>query len=227
MKKMIRRFEKAMRKTALFIGAVLAATLAQATTIYSNTTTDTLATYFYSTNSLTQLGDQITFDPLITERRVAAAAVQFYNLGATGGTFDATLRFWNIGPTPPTIQPVGTQIGGNFTVTGLTITQDTGPGTGILSVTFPNLGSLVLPNSVVWTVSVSNLVGSLDLGLNFFDPITRGSSDLFGGNRFFIGNNGTNFSHYTTIRSLMYLHLFYFILFYFIFFLDVRCLEIL
>ena len=97
-------------KTIILWTALLAAGSASATTVYSNITTDTFGTVFYSTGPYTQIGDQITLSG--TDRAASSASVQLYNNGGSAGTFDATLRFFNVG------SPVGGQLGGNFSLTG-------------------------------------------------------------------------------------------------------------
>src|SRR5262245_39566358 len=78
--------------------------------VYSNTTTDTLNTIAYAANGFVELGDQVQLAG--TERNATLATVQFFNFGSAG-TFDATLRLFEVG------SPVGSQIGGNVLVSGI------------------------------------------------------------------------------------------------------------
>jgi hypothetical protein len=165
-----------MKSTILLIGLAALAPYAGATIVYSNTTTDTGGTVFYSTGLYTQIGDQLALAG--TERSANSATAEFFDNGASGGTFDATLRFFNVG------SPVGTQIGSGFTMTGNSISSS-----GILNVSW-NLGGLVLPGNVVFTISISTVAAGLDLGLTLFEPPTVGSS----ANTFYITNNGSTFS---------------------------------
>jgi len=163
-----------MKKALILIG-LLAPVALHAATVYSDTTTDTGGTVFYSTGPFVQIGDRIALAG--TDREATAASAQFF-AGAGSGTFDATLRFFNVG------SPVGSQIGGSFTVTG-SITSG-----NVAVVNWVSLGNLVLPTNVIFTVSVSNLSAGLDLGLTMFEPVTIGSSS----NQFFItSTNGTTF----------------------------------
>ena len=184
-----------MKKIGLLFGALLVATLAHAGIIYSNTTTDTGNSEFYATGPYTELGDQITFDPGQTERRIDSASTQFYNSGPSG-TFNATLRFYAIG------SPVAAQIGTSFTKTSLAIGSN-----AILTMTFDNIGGLLLPDNVIWTVSVNPTPYSdplMNVGLNFFSPPTIGSSPTFnfgppdGIQAFYIGNN-SGFARYKSL----------------------------
>jgi hypothetical protein len=164
-------------KTALLLVSSLASVTLQANTIYSNTTTDTGGTVFFSTGPYAQIGDDLTLGG--TERSANFATAEFFDLGAGSGTFDTTLRFFNSG------SPVGSQIGGAFTVTGTTITSG-----NVADVTW-NLGGLVLPTHIVFTISEANVASGLDLGLTLFEPPTVGSSS----NTFFIvSTNGITYS---------------------------------
>jgi hypothetical protein len=81
---------------------------------------------------------------------------------------------------------VGSQIGSAFTVTGNAITSG-----NVAVVNWVSLGNLVLPDSLVFTISVSNVSAGVDLGLTLFEPVTIGSSS----NQFFIVSpNGSTFS---------------------------------
>ena len=147
---------------ALFILVLASAGIAQASVVYNNTATDTLQSYLYSAGAYSQIGDTITLGG--TDRTLTDATVQFFNLSESAGTFSASLRFWNTGA------PVGSQIGSTFTVNSQAISSF-----GIANVTFAGL-NLVVPNSLVFTVSVANF-GFTDLGLNAFEPPSVGSSD--------------------------------------------------
>lgn len=142
--------------------------------VYSNTTTDTLNSIMYTANGYTQIGDQVQLAG--TERFAQQATVQFYNNGVDG-TFDATLRFFDVA------SPVGSQIGGDFVLSTISIASG-----GILNAVFSNL-NVNVPTDLIWTIQVSSLSSGLDLGLNIFEPVTIGSSN----NAIFIANDGTNF----------------------------------
>lgn len=136
---------------------------ASAATVYNNTSIDTFVTYFYSPSGTEQIGDIVTLGG--TERLLTAVSVQFFNSSATSGSFDATLRFYDsaVGG------PVGAQIGSSYASTANAIN-----GQDIRTVAFTNLG-LEVPSTFAFTVQVLN-AGSLNLGLNAFDPPTVGSS---------------------------------------------------
>jgi hypothetical protein len=127
--------------------------------VYDNSTTDTLLTYVFSVGAYTEIGDDITLGG--TDRTLTDASVQFFNVGSSTGTFDATLRFYNLAQNPL----------GSFQNVGLTI-----GGSDVLTVTFPSL-NLTVPDQFIFTVSVSNVAAGLDLGLNAFEPPSVGQSD--------------------------------------------------
>jgi hypothetical protein len=165
-----------MMKASIIVVSLLAPVALHASIVYSNTTTDTGGTVFYSTGPYVQIGDNITLSG--TERSANSATAEFFNLGPGSGTFDATLRFFDLG------SPVGPEIGGPFTVTGTAITSG-----NVVDVTW-NLGGLVLPTNVIFTISEANVASALDLGLTFFEPPTAGSSN----NDFYIvSTNGTTY----------------------------------
>jgi|SRR5579872_5840815 len=166
-----------LMKTVLLL--TLAAVRCQATALYSNTTTDQLDSAFYSTLGVTEIGDQIQ---LFSAGMLTSLDAQFFNVGADA-TFDAVLRFYNVGG------PVGTQIGGPFTAANIFIASGTSA-----TATFSNLGNLLVPQDVVATFSVQNVSAGGDLGLNFFDPPTLGNSSA----SFFIVYDGTAFSQAST-----------------------------
>jgi hypothetical protein len=146
--------------TALAL-AIASVSGASAATVYGNTTTDTFNTVFYSTGSYEQIGDLVTLGGV--DRVLTAAYVQFFNNG-DAGTFSAILRFWNLGA------PVGTQIGGDYQVDETSIDA-----LSVLTVPF-SLPSLLVPDSLIFSVQIFNTTAGMDLGLNFFDPPTVGSS---------------------------------------------------
>src|ERR1022692_430902 len=98
-------------------------------------------------------------------------------------TFDAELSFYNVGA------PVGSQIGGSFPVTNISIASNTSQ-----TVTFPDLGGLAVPQDVIAILSVGNVSAGGDIGVNLFDPPTVGTSD----NSFYIVNDGTGFAQAST-----------------------------
>lgn len=165
-----------MTRAVRLIAIVIAVSATgMAATVYSNTTTDTGDTLAYSANGFTQIGDQIQLAG--TQRLATQATVQFFNDGTTG-TFDATLRFFNVGA------PVGSQIGSNFVVTGISINAN-----DILDESWV-LPGLLVPDNLIFTVSVANESAGVDIvGLDMFEPPTIGSSDP----TFAIANDGTNF----------------------------------
>ena len=80
-------------KTPFFTIVALAlagAASSLAGTIYNNTSTDTLVTYFYSTGPYTLIGDSISLGG--ADRTLTDASIQFFNQGSAG-TFSATLTF--------------------------------------------------------------------------------------------------------------------------------------
>ena len=121
---------------ALFTLVLASAGIAQASVVYNNTATDALQTYVYSAGAYSQIGDTITLGG--TDRTLTDATVQFFNLSDAGGTFSASLRFWNTGG------PVGSQIGPTFTVNSQAINS-----LDIANVTFAGL-NLLVPNTLVF-----------------------------------------------------------------------------
>jgi len=166
---------------ALLVGLVATASL-HAAPVYDNTTTDTSQTISYSANAFSEIGDRIALGG--TERHVSTATAEFFNAGGDGGSFVATLNFYDAASGNP---GVGGSLG-TFTVTVGSI----GAGS-ILDVNWA-LGGLLLPDDVVFTVAVSRVSNGLDLGLNLFDAPTVGSSD----NAFFIAKDGGGFAKNTT-----------------------------
>src|SRR5262245_22309411 len=158
-------------------------------TIYSNTTTDTLDTLAYGANGFTQIGDQVHLAGV--DRLATLATVQFFNLGLAG-TFDATLRFFNVGA------PVGSQIGSAFVLTGIAA-----PANDIFNVAF-TLPNLLVPDELIFTVSVGGSSAGVNIiGLDMFEPPTVGSSD----NTFAIANNGANFLQTGTANENVFFEL--------------------
>jgi hypothetical protein len=144
-------------------------------TIYSNTTTDTGDTLAYAANGYTQIGDQIHLAG--AARQATLATVQLFNNGSAG-TFNATLRLFNVGA------PVGSQIGSDFVVSSIAA-----PAGDVFDEDFI-LPGLIVPDDLIFTVSISNASAGVDIiGLDMFEPPTIGSSD----NTFAIANDGTNF----------------------------------
>jgi hypothetical protein len=165
-------------KLHIVICSLLAAGGLQAASVtYSDTTTDTGGTVFFSTGPYTQIGDQIALAG--TDRLAASATVQLFNNSDTPGTFDAMLRFFSVG------SPVGAQLGGAFTLTGIPIAN-----LSTATLTFGSLNSLLVPDNLIFTVAVSNVSAGLDLGLTMFEPPTIGSSD----NNFFILYDGVSYT---------------------------------
>jgi hypothetical protein len=163
---------------ALLLVVFVPAPRSDAAFVYDNTTNDSLFALTYSSTSSTELGDQITLAG--TERLAQKASVLFYNAIDGPGMFDATLRVYEVG------SPVGTQIGGSFMINDIAIGS-----TGFALVDF-SLGGLLLPDEVIFTLSVDQPMG-LDVGLNVFDPPTIGSSS----DTFFIANDGVSFNQET------------------------------
>lgn len=127
--------------------------------VYDNSTTDTLLTYVFSVGAYTEIGDTVTLGG--TDRTLTDAAVQFFNVGSSTGTFDTTLRFYSLAQIPlGSFQSIGVTIGGS----------------DILTVIFPSL-NLTVPDQFIFTVAVSNVAAGLDLGLNVFEPPSVGQSD--------------------------------------------------
>lgn len=154
-----------MLKTYSYLLVVLCLVtgVCRAAPVYVNTSIDTGNSVMFSTGYV-QLGDQIQ---LAAPSQLASLETQFFNLGDET-FFDATLSFYLTGTL--------TQIGSSFTVTGLFIGAFES-----LNVAFPNLGGLAVPADVIAMLSIGNLSGAGDLGLNLFNEPTVGSSssDLY------------------------------------------------
>ncbi|MEP6538963.1 MAG: PEP-CTERM sorting domain-containing protein [Bryobacteraceae bacterium] len=178
-----------MRQTILYISilAIICSAGLYASPVYSNTTTDTFDTVFFSVGPYSGLGDQVL---LATGDRFATdATVQFFNNGSDG-TFDAILRLYQIGA------PVGAQIGSDFTVTGISA-----PTQSVFNVVF-NTGYTAVPDELIFLVYLTNTSAGLDLGLNMFEPPTVGSSD----NAFMVSDAG-GFSQLGTNAENVYFQL--------------------
>jgi hypothetical protein len=163
-----------MKRNILLAGVltILCSVGALATTVYSNTTTDTFDTVFFSAGPYSGLGDQVLLAP--GDRLATDATVQFFNNGLTG-TFDAILRLYQVG------SPVGAQIGTDFITTGISASN-----LGVFNVVFNTAGTLV-PDALVFMVFLTNVSGGVDVGLNMFEPPTIGSSN----NTFLVANTGS------------------------------------
>lgn len=149
-----------MLKTYSYLLVVLCLVtgVCRAAPVYDNTSVDTFNSVMFSTG-YAQLGDQVQ---LAAPSQLASLETQFFNLGGDT-TFDATLSFYMTGTL--------TQIGSSFTVTGLFVGAFES-----LNVAFSNLGGLDVPADVIVMLSIGNLSGDGDLGLNLFDEPTVGSS---------------------------------------------------
>lgn len=165
-----------MMKFAIVFAGLVTAVAAQAVTVYGNVTTDTGNTVFYSTGVYSEIGDRIQLSG--TERSGTTASAQYYNFGSAG-SFDATLTFYGITGGNP---GVGASLG-SFTTSGFIDAN-------ALVVTSWTLGGFALPEELVFTVTVSNLQGGVDLGLTVFDPPTIGSSS----GQFLIVKGNTGFA---------------------------------
>lgn len=166
------------------LGAALSAPLAaQASTVYDNTTTDTQVTFFFSTGPFTQLGERISLGG--TDRVLTDVTVQFFNALSTAGSFDAEIQLYGTG------SPVGSLLG-TFAANGNAI-----GGQSTLNVSFAGL-NLQVPTDMAYVVSVSNVVGPLELGLNAFDPPTIGTSH----NQLLLVNPGTGLVEPATQQGL-------------------------
>jgi hypothetical protein len=121
-----------------------------------------------------------------TDRTATSATAEFFNGGSVAGTFDAVLRFFDVGA------PVGAQIGSGFSATGISVGA-----ANVVDVLFSNLGNVFLPDSVVFTLEISNVSAGLDLGVTMFNPPTLGTSS----NQNFITQSGATFALSSTGTS--------------------------
>lgn len=163
---------------ALFLSLVGAASHASA--VYVNNVVDTLTTVSFSSGYV-QIGDQLR---LTGSSELDNLVTQFFNLGEAA-RFDATLNFYRA--------DTMAQIGPSFIEKGISI--DAGQS---LNVAFSHLGGLNVPEEVVVMLSISNLVGNGDLGLNLFDPPTLGSSS----NQSFFVNTGAGLLEASTLQGI-------------------------
>ncbi len=151
-----------------------------ASILYDNTSTDTGYSVFYSASGVSEIGDRLQLTGAAT---VGSVTTQFYN-GGSDATFDAILRFYEVG------SPVGAPIGGPYTVTGVSI-----GGSASQNVTFAVPG-VAIAQDVIVTLAVLNVSAGGDIGVNFFDPPSLGSSS----NGFYITFDGTDFAQaYTNL----------------------------
>jgi hypothetical protein len=136
-------------------------------TIYDNTATDALISYFYSAYPVTEIGDRVTFGG--TERYLTGASVEFFIRGTGAGTFSAIMQLYQNG------SPAGATIGAPVQVNGLAIARS---GFLVVDFAFPEL---LVPDTVVFGVSMSNVVGALDPGLNAYrGPSGSGGAPAIG-----------------------------------------------
>ena len=144
-------------------------------TVYSDTLNDTLNVLAYA-GSFTQLGDQVSLLP--GNFRIATqATVEVFKAGGAG-TFDVTLRLFNVG------SPVGSQIGGDFVRSGVAA-----PSGDIVDILF-TLPNIVVPDNLIFTIAISNSTSGVSIvGPELYDPPTVGTSDP----AFAIGNDGSSF----------------------------------
>ena len=150
-------------------------------TVYNDTAVDTFTALAYA-GTYTQLGDQVSLLPG-SFRIATQATVELFNIG-TAGTFDATLRLFNVG------SPVGTQLGGDFVRTGIAA-----PDGDVVDIVF-TLPNLVVPDNLIFTVSVGNSSSGVNIiGPELYEPPpTIGASDP----TFAIGNDGSGFVQVST-----------------------------
>ena len=144
--------------------ALVCAATGRAATIYDNTTTDSGDFFPYNgaSSSYSHIGDTVTLAG--TNRLLTGAQVQLFNNSSANGTYDATLYLWQVG------SPVGGSLG-SFTRTGISIGAF-----GFPNVDFTNL-NLTVPDSLVFTVAISNVSPGLKLGMGLYTGPTVGSSN--------------------------------------------------
>lgn len=159
----------------------------QAAIIYDNTTTDMGSGLSYILNSYTGVGDQIHLAG--TERTATGATVQFYNSGTVSGTFDATLRLFQVGSP--------TQIGSDVTMTS--IFAPSGGASGF-NVSF-SLPGIVVPDDLRFLVLISSVANGLNLEMSYYGPVPgTGTSDP----TFAVGFNGALVSAPTPDANLFF-----------------------
>ncbi|MBI4910059.1 MAG: PEP-CTERM sorting domain-containing protein [Acidobacteria bacterium] len=158
------------RITLSLLFAITLAGQAFGAVVYSNVTNDLGQSLSYFQGSYTQIGDQIQLAG--TNRLATLASVEFYNAGAAG-TFDTTLRFFNVGPN--VANPVGSQIGGDFTLTGIAAPLGGGLTGFVVSFALP---SLLVPTDLIFTLSIANQSNGVDIvGPDLYGGPTIGISD--------------------------------------------------
>jgi hypothetical protein len=155
--------------------------------VYDNTSVDLQWSVFFSTG-YTQLGDQVQ---LAAPTTLSSLDTQFFNAGEDA-VFNATLSLYAAGG------PVPTLLGSAFTVTDLSIAAGSS-----LTVTFADLGALAVPADVLVLFSVDLVSGNGDIGLNFFEAPTVGSSEL----SFFYADDGSGLAQASTLMDMDNLYL--------------------
>jgi len=143
--------------------ALVCAASCRAEIIYDNTSIDSGGYVSYNgVPPFSNIGDTVTLGG--TNRFLTGAQVQLFNNSSVSGTYDATLYLWQVG------SPVGSLLGA-FTRTGIPIGAF-----GFPNVDFTNL-NVTVPDSLVFTVAVSNVSSGLNLGQGLYVGPTIGSSD--------------------------------------------------
>ena len=145
----------------LLAAAVISTASGWSAIVYDNTATERPTVPVFSVGPYSEIGDSITLGG--TDRFLTDATVRFFNLGSAGD-FAATLNFWD------NSSPVVSLIGSS-TINPLSINELDG-----LTVTFSNL-NLLLPDSLIFTVSILNLTDGLDLALIAAESPSPGSSN--------------------------------------------------
>jgi hypothetical protein len=161
----------------LFLAAMTAG-FASADILYDNTHHDQGDTLFYSSGNYLEIGDQVYLGA--SQWLLESATLQLFNDG-TAGTFDATLRFYEVG-LPDT--PVGAMIGSPVWLPG-----QSAPSLSAFNLTF-GLPGIAVPGQFIVTLAASNVTVGADLGLDLFDPPVVGASD----NTFLITRDAGGFS---------------------------------
>ena len=146
-------------KITLPLFLIAFALAAQAETfVYSNVTTDLGTSLTYSANSLIEAGDQIILGG--ADRNLVRAQFDIYADSPVDLLSSATLRIYNV-----TGSVLGSLIG-SYSLAPATYLA------GQVATLVFNLPGVLVPNEIVWTLAFS----SGDLGLNYFEPPTIGSS---------------------------------------------------
>jgi hypothetical protein len=120
--------------------------------VYGNTTLD-LNSGLDLVGIYDAVGDSIGLSD--ASNPVTSARVAIYNVGSQG-TADVTLQFFDVGA------PVGAPIGSAYTVTNVDLVDNA------LTIVDFSLGSLSVPKSLVFIVSVSNVAGGVQPQLELF-----------------------------------------------------------